>query len=569
MKTFAVFVSFVAFSNALFVAPSLAHVAAATVARLVAPVYAQAPRDIPAQAQAGGTGIIRGRVTRADTGGPLRGATVSLNAVGVRNLPTATTDEEGRFELAGLPAAHYTLLAGRSGYVTLRYGQLRPHGSSRVLGVEDGQALEGVDVALPRAGAIGGRLVDEAGEPVAGAFVQVLRQRYVRGVRQLVTTQGIMDRTDDLGEFRIHGLAPGNYVLSASVARRTTPAESQILFTSLGDAVSYYPGTPSAAAALAINVGLGQDVSGLSMTMAAPRLAAISGTVRMADGSDAKATSVRLAQVPPFSPGGTSSSGVAVRPDGSFSIPNLAPGAYTVEASPGTRSELVASAHVILDGTDVSVPLVIRRGVAVRGHVTFEGGPAPARAAGLGLIGFEAADPAQVPSGGASVVNDDWTFEVRGLSAVRRFRVRPPDGWWLRDIRLGDNDITDATFDFSGPDLEGVEIRLTNRPSEVRGLVRDAAGRPTGDAAIVLLAEDSSKWTASDRYVVVTQPDQAGRFAHRGLPPGRYIAAAVDFLEDGEETNPEMLEKLRGAGSSVVLTPGETTPLDLVVRPAP
>jgi Carboxypeptidase regulatory-like domain len=57
-----------------------------------------------------GTGKIRGRVTAADTGLPVRRATVRLSAGGGPTLVTAT-DADGAFEFTGLPAARYTLTA--------------------------------------------------------------------------------------------------------------------------------------------------------------------------------------------------------------------------------------------------------------------------------------------------------------------------------------------------------------------------------------------------------------------------------------------------------------------------
>jgi hypothetical protein len=63
------------------------------------------------------------------------------------------------------------------------------------------------------------------------------------------------------------------------------------------------------------------------------------------------------------------------------------------------------------------------------------------------------------------------------------------------------------------------------------------------------------------------RPNQQGRFIVEGLPPGRYLAIAVDYLEPGDELNPELLEQWRAAATSVVLAEGESRTLKLQLSP--
>jgi hypothetical protein len=83
------------------------------------------------------------------------------------------------------------------------------------------------------------------------------------------------------------------------------------------------------------------------------------------------------------------------------------------------------------------------------------------------------------------------------------------------------------------------------------------------DATIVLLARDAARWGPDSRYVAAVRPNQQGRFTHSALPPGEYVAVAVDDLEPGEETNPEMLERLRDIGMPFALEEGEAMTLEL------
>lgn len=150
-----------------------------------------APRDAaqrdPTQ-EVKSSGVIRGRITSLDTGKPLRRAQIHLT-VDVLNPPrTASTSNDGRYELRDIPPGRYTLSVQRSGYLSLSYGQRRPGEQARPLEIADKEVIEKVDFALPRMSVISGRVFDDLGEPIAGVTVWVLQTRYIQGRRQLVAT---------------------------------------------------------------------------------------------------------------------------------------------------------------------------------------------------------------------------------------------------------------------------------------------------------------------------------------------------------------------------------------------
>ena len=63
---------------------------------------------------------------------------------------------------------------------------------------------------------ITGRVVDEFGEPVADAQVAPMRSANQGGRRRMMPS-GRASMTNDIGEFRIFGLPPGQYVISATL----------------------------------------------------------------------------------------------------------------------------------------------------------------------------------------------------------------------------------------------------------------------------------------------------------------------------------------------------------------
>jgi hypothetical protein len=183
----------------------------------------QYPNQAPAEA---GTGTISGVISDVGTGQPLSGAIVYLGppshgpqGAAVRQV----TDSRGRFVFTRLPAfGGYFVQATMFGYFTGRYGR----GSSGSLGsriaIAEGEWFEEANLALTRPAAIGGRVVDERGDPVVDVFVRVLPRELVAGRPQLIA--GPTATTDDRGMYRIAGLPPGQYVVQVPIVQSTVPA---------------------------------------------------------------------------------------------------------------------------------------------------------------------------------------------------------------------------------------------------------------------------------------------------------------------------------------------------------
>src|SRR5262245_25921982 len=193
------------------------------------------------------TASIKGIVTAADTGAPVREAEVRLSSRGSYNR-LVTTDGDGLFSIPDLPAGEYRVTVSRTGFTSIVLGQHRPPEAPTALNLSAGESFT-ADVALVRGGAIQGRVVDQFGEPLAGTRVQVLKSRMVRGQRRL-QAMGPGDHTDDTGEFRVYGLPPGDYYVVATAG----PADSV-----RRDPPVYYPGTASFTEAQTVNLAVGAE----------------------------------------------------------------------------------------------------------------------------------------------------------------------------------------------------------------------------------------------------------------------------------------------------------------------
>src|SRR3954465_2862870 len=169
------------------------------------------PRDATPEKK--GTGVIRGKIVNTE-GRALRRVQLRVSGDAIPEGRTASTNGEGRFEMAELPAGRYTLNASRAGYLGLSFGQSRPGEVGRPIEITEAQVFANADFVLQRTALITGHVFDEAGEPLAGANVLTLQMRLVFGRRRLTPVRGnaIRERT---GQDRGTGLEPGEYYVPA------------------------------------------------------------------------------------------------------------------------------------------------------------------------------------------------------------------------------------------------------------------------------------------------------------------------------------------------------------------
>lgn len=296
-------------SRAHHVAALLVAFACATAADLSAQPARDTPAQVPRGAAATPSGRIAGRVVTADTGRPVQRARVRLSAAELPGGRGALTDSDGMFDFTELPAGRYTLTVSKSGFVNISFGQRRPLQPGTPLQINDAQQLQGIELRLPRGSVIAGQILDEVGDPLPGASVRVLEYRYAQGSRQLVPVGSAI--TDDRGAYRVWGLNPGEYYVSAAARNfdvgsrgfpgggrgrggpprtrnvgvsgpdATAPNESP---EQTGYAPTFFPGVESAAEARPIALGLSAEVPEVTFSVLLVRKSRVSGRVISSDG---------------------------------------------------------------------------------------------------------------------------------------------------------------------------------------------------------------------------------------------------------------------------------------------
>ena len=322
---------------------------------------------------------------------PLRQAIVTLNGDVATREHTTTTDDNGRFLFRDLPIGNYTVRASRPGYVTGYYGALEPgRGPGSPIAVLEGQQLEQVTVSVLRGAVIAGAVRNEMGRGVPGMSVQVLRERVFNRERRFEFAKAAVS-TDDRGEYRVYGLAPGRYVIgvpAAASVRQTLGGPEEIGFSvgqdiaarirgdgdvrrvtedelswaaaaSLRGGVAagpsglalapeprvgrnvayapiYFPGTPNVEAATVLSLEQGQELVCVDLTRTLVNSSRVSGGVFDSSGLPVPGVFISLRRgtpdpVDPFAGRASARSGL----DGRFMISSVTPGSYTLSCRVG------------------------------------------------------------------------------------------------------------------------------------------------------------------------------------------------------------------------------------------
>lgn len=535
---------------------------------------------------AASTAAIRGRIT-AVGGDPLACASVRLSRPGAP-ARAAATDAAGRYTIENLAAGAYTLDASLAGYVPLQYGQQRARESGTTITLRDGEWLDRIDVTLPRGSVIVGTIVDDHGEPMAGVSVRALELRSLEGRTAAATARGVSVRqTDDRGRYRLYGLLPGTYLVTASVDAEISSADGPSAY---GFAPVYYPGTTDVSGAAPMAIDIEQEVNAdlVFVSMPTARITGfavdgagnpIRGGVLLSVSHRSGATMLEPRQAP-------------IGTDGAFTFSNVPYGDYVVQAigaqapsgappAPGGQPmPLNLRLPPSFGMTYVTVaepsppPMVIRTsaGATVEGRIRFEGaGAAPGTrvsllavptdwdrspAMGMGPLGFE--------------LRADGSFSYAGLNGSRRLvLLTAPDGWYLASIFIDGQDVTDRPFDFGLEEAVygDAEIVISSAGAVVEGQVAGDRGELVAGYAVVVFPIDRTHWVRASRYLKFGRADQDGTFRVSGLPPGSYRVAAVDVMEgtpgSGEWQDPEVLEQLSSAAERVDLTEGDRRTMTL------
>jgi hypothetical protein len=368
--------------------------------------------------------------------------------------------------------------------------------------------------------------------------------------------------TNDVGVYRFYAVPPGQYVVRVSIGGVRTADVG-------GYVPTYFPGTTAPAESQFVALGVSQELNGIDIPLTPGRTARVAGMLIDAAGQPTTGGQLRL--VPSQRASATIGIAVGARnsADGTFEFPNVPPGQYVIQAErgrtgPSHEGEFGAWPLVVGDADVTGLRLQTSTGSSISGRVVVDSADQRRRPRGgidLSPIGIDVdLSPSQLASVTAGA---DGTFALTGINGTRRLSAtRIPAGWSLKEIRVNGIDVTDQPLPFGRPSqsLADVEVVLTERVSEVVGVVTDDRNRPV-PASVILFSADPDRWYPFSRFLGMTTAAADGTFTVTGLPFGVYNAVAVRRLPAGQDAwqDPAYLDTLRFTAAAITVRDGQQT----------
>lgn len=574
--------------------------------------------------RSGNTSVVSGViVTDTASPQPVRRATVRLTGDAGTSGRLAGTDDNGRFSFEGLPVGTYLLSATKPGYVEVFHGSKHPgRGPGVPIAVGDGQRVDVTVRILPGA-AITGSITDAHGNPAAGVPVAAVETRPGSGG----ALAPVRATTDDQGTYRLFGLAPGEYLISASPQLvpapdgRGTSSGGAVPLTSFaelqwarnrgvgtggapppppGRVVAYapvfFPGTTNASEAAVVRVQSGEERTGVGMTLQLVPMSRIAGTLVDPNGNAVTVATVALyprrrAQPSPADMLVSSDALVLPRATVSaagFVFTGVAPGEYTLVARTGSGQRGAAPppnatapvtlwnvTDLVVDGSDRSdLALRLQRGLTLEGRIDFERTmlvPPTDYPVEVSLVALNPIPGVAVPR---AVRKNDWfTFSSipPGLYVVRAnliTAVSSRGDWVLKSAVVNRRDLADRPIESNatGEEIRTAVVTLSDRVSEISGRLLDSENQPVTRYWIAVFATDKSLWLPTARRIQSVQPATDGSFSVKGLPAGEYAIVAVGDTAPGDLGDPAVLEQLLASAFKLTLADGEKKRQDLRVK---
>ena len=504
-----------------------------------------------------GTGSIEGRVLNSLTSAPVRKTSVNLSAARVWLL--AETDAEGRFQFTALPAGNYKLSATRSGFIDQ---QMR-----RLIVVGQDAHVTDVGIRLRPLSTLSGRVLDEDGDPADGASINIFKQIYRNGIRQWDQLNSTAV-TNDSGEYRFPGLAPGRYLVEARHLRPMTNNHYGDR-DSLGKPMmtyvpAYYPNSASEQTASAIEIGLGSDVRDIDIHLYKSPLFHVRGKVVGASPNSQTQIGVSLRPAYGAATSGGGESAYASPPDYTFDA-SVIPAQYKISAIQGYADtpEGFATDTVTVAGNVSGVVLTMGPATEVTAlvslaeagsRVNLQGVKVYLHNLGAGMNGL----------GGGFGIPSEATGRLSfakptfpGHYSVWAEGSSLPAGIYLKAVKLGGQEI--PVGDFESVSSAEIEFVFSTKAGAISGSVVSEDGKPIPDARATLLPADGNSGFAAQ------STDDTGKFKFTSLRPGKYKLLAWEEVEDGLWQDPEFCKKFGTHAKDVTIGPNETQDVQLSI----
>jgi hypothetical protein len=397
---------------------------------------------------------------------------------------------------------------------------------------------------------------------------------YSQGRRQLSYANG--GTTDDRGEYRIYGIAPGKYYVTATYRMMMAPMNaldrSAARPADEDYVTTYYPGTTVAANAAQVEVAAGAELGNINLKLSKARTLRVRGHVSQTVTTGRLMINVSLT---PRS-GDTMAflmmnRGRTADQRGNFELSGVAPGQYYLRASMAADNKGY-SARVPVDVGSANVDnvaIVIEPGPTLRGQVRLEGDSTQSLTdVRIRLLQREMGP--MMFNSAMGKVNDDGSFVMENVTpdAYNVSVIGLPDGYYVKRIQFGDTESAGSTLDVPAGGARPVTVTLSPNAAQITGAVQNAETKqPAAGATVVLVPQEADR-KDQNTYYKQTATDQFGNYSFKNVVPGQYRVFAWEDLEPGAYYDPEFMQPLEAKGEKVAAEEGGRHTVQVTLIPA-
>lgn len=521
-----------------------------------------------------GLGQVSGHVDRVDTGEPLPKTQVSLLPADeatsrAAEQRTVRAGPDGAFTFAEVPAGNYVLEAWHNGYSDYP-GSLDPEPTgmertNRKIVLKPGQTVADVVLHLYPAGVIAGQLVDEDQDPIPWLQVFALRIDFTKGGQRSVGAAA-QTFTDDLGNYRITDLSPGSYLVRAGGLLRRPMQEMSLKDGPAGRMQyqnTFYPGTSSLSEAQAVHVGPLAETRDTRFIVPPERTFTVRGKVLFGGTPPKGSVEVACTSMSDIGYNFGNGESTATEADGSFKIPGLPPGEYTLTASAtnqGIRSDLgFASIHI----SDADVHADVEAGHAAEVYGKAEAPPeVPLRGKRIQLAIF---GPGFYLLHQSDELDSTGRFQIKmippGVFTFSLSGSGSDESVYVKKATCNGNDYAAREFALSAESRLDCDVTLAHDTGTIRGKVT-FSDKPVAGAVVVMIPA-SEELRKLPRYTLTARTGANGRYKLAGVIPADYLLFAVPDSPGHAYFDPAFVVRNTLNRETVTIDPGATQTIDL------
>jgi hypothetical protein len=492
---------------------------------------------------------IDGIVLSDATGQPLQRAQVALRPAEAGNGGLVqTTNETGVFSFPKVAPGRYSITVLRDGYLRQSAGRIGAYKMPPIFAAHPGDTIRSFTFRMTPWAVLSGKVKFDDAEPAVNVTIQLYREYFSRGRHGYALAANT--RTDDRGDYRVHGLEPGSYFVAAlyqapslppdaKEQRRTDPTGSPA--PELSYAVTFFPEVQKLADAVAVRLSPGQEVAGIDIFLTLVHTVRIHGRVNSAlSGKVVQGPSITLRWNDPDNTGSVSAPvNVGFDSDQNFEIRGVTTGPYLVITTgvEGGQSLSARTPISVGDADIANLDIVIGPEQVWKGKIHIEGDDSTP------LSGLQVSlEPRRstAPVARATVEKGDFSLPFVPQETYDLFVSNAPEGAYVKAVRVGNADRLATGLEAEpGGDPAATEVVLSMHGGGVSGraVTTDPAVVATG-ATVMLIPDPQLGRIQSYR---TTFADENGNFLVKGLAPGSYVLLAWLDQPPCEVYNPDDL----------------------------